>query len=141
MSTDIQEESVVGNLPTPFEQEQIEWAERAIAGSTRAIQESLRHLVTLTTALLAGSAALLGRTSLPGLVLAGCAVLLTLSLSAALVGSWPVERTFDATSAVAIAEVRERLRVHKARYLKLSGAFLLATACVLIGGFFASLSH
>ena len=141
MSTQIREEIIVGRQPTAFEREQTEWAERAVAGSTAVIQEGLRHLVTLATALLAGSAALLGRTTLPGPVLTLCAVLLTGALAVSLWGSLPVEQTLDCTRPAQIAAARERLRVAKGRCLLGAAGLLMLTAVVLVGGFLATIIH
>jgi hypothetical protein len=65
MSNAIQESVVVGRAPTPEEKELVAWAAESARSSITRANDGLRQLVTLSTAILGGSAALLNSLKLP----------------------------------------------------------------------------
>jgi len=82
---------ILGEQPTAEEIEQVTWAEEAIRAAPGLLRDNLRQLITLDTALLAGSAAFLDKMPmLKELKVLGVALLL-ISLFSALWGSLPRE--------------------------------------------------
>jgi hypothetical protein len=115
MSTAIQEEPVVGRPPTPEENELIDWALESSRKRLTTAQEGLRQLITLTTAVLGGSAALLGQLPAPVVFKLSGMVLLVISLAVALYGSLPKEvqvanGSLDEFKAARDAYVRRKLK-------------------------------
>src|SRR6266545_7801565 len=95
MSTATQDNVVVGKEPTTAQKELIVWAETAARNELNIVQEGLRQMVTLATAVLAGSAALLGALPVPT-VFKGLGILaLLVSLAASLRGAVPYETAMD----------------------------------------------
>lgn len=138
MSAGIQKEPIIGRPPTVEENELLDWAEEVVQKSLTTVQDNLRQMVTLNTALLAGSAALLAQMHVARVCVGLSAVLLIISLSVALFGMFPREATVRVNSPDDIKEKRDRgIRV-KMNCLKGAGFFLVTAFCVLIVGLWAS---
>jgi hypothetical protein len=135
MSQAIQEEIIQGREPTDEERELVAWTRKAREGSLRALQESLRHLVTLNTTLLAGSTAFFTQVPAPTFFKAAGSVLFMGSLCLALWGSMPREATlpYDPIAHEDVRAVRDELQGWKSCRLKWS-------AVLLAGGFVAFLA-
>ncbi len=98
----------------------------------------LRQMVTLTTALLAGSAALLSQLRIARACIGLSAGLLIISLVAALFGMFPREAVVNISCLEDIKKERDRGMQVKMRCLKIAGACLVAAFCVLVYGLMAS---
>ena len=139
MSTAIQQEPIIGREPTKEELELVAWAEEAVSKSLGTVQEGLRQMVTLTTALLAGSAALIDKLPLALGCKALSVLLLVLALASALWGALPQEATLDVRCPDEIKAVRDRGRRWKMNCLKFASGCLLAAFLVMLGGLLARL--
>jgi hypothetical protein len=91
LSTAIQEETIPGREPTHEELELIAWGEEMARKGLATVHDGLKQMVTLTTALLAGSTAMLGTLPIPTVFKALGAVALLVSLASSLWGSFPRE--------------------------------------------------
>jgi hypothetical protein len=125
---------IVGEEPTAEEIEQAEWAEEAIRTAPALIRDSLRQLITLDTALLAGSAALLTRASLPKLAAAIGIIALLISLSLALWGSMPREGRLRPCAPNQIRRFRERNLKARMCALQWACGFFFASLIVFAAG-------
>jgi hypothetical protein len=134
MNTSIKEESIVGGEPTREETELVAWAEEAVRKSLPTVQESLRQMVTLSTALLAGSAALLSNLPAPMACKGIASLLLLVALASALWGSFPREAIVDIRCPEEIKKVRVRGTIVRMRCLKIAGGCLVFALFLLIGG-------
>lgn len=141
MSDAIQEQVIEGRAPTPEEDDLLDWAAASARDSIARANDGLKHLVTLTTALLGGSAALLNSLKLPWGCLAVGMALLMLSLVAALWGILPRE------AAVREGWLDDIRRAH-ARYLwaklwsmRAAATLLVCGFAVLVGGLLATATH
>lgn len=118
---------IVGMEPTADDVELVTWAHGAAKKSLEVTQESLRHMVTLTSALLAGSAALLSQ-GLKFDCSKGTGIfLLFSSLIISLYGSLPEMRKFNVHCPEEISSERERGLRRKTGCLKVA-SFLMAIA-------------
>lgn len=134
MSTAIEESPVFGQEPSAEELELVAWAEDARKKGLETIRESLRHLVTLTTALLAGSAVLFAQPVVPVAFKAAGAVCLMLSLAVALYGSLPREVGIDPRCPDDVREARDRGSRDRMRALQLSSLSLFVAFLVVFLG-------
>jgi hypothetical protein len=139
MSTAIQEQPIFGREPSPEELELVAWAEEAASKGVGAVHEGLRQLVTLTTALLAGSAALLDKLPVSTACKVVFAGLLLVALATSLWGSLPREVTVDVHRPDKIKAARARSRRQKMACLKAASTCLVLAFCVLLGGLLARL--
>lgn len=123
---------LIGTAPTGDDLDQTQWAQEAIRTGGAALQDSLRQLVTLTTALLAGSAAFFGQLSAPRPFKVFGVSLLLAALATAFVGTLPREVSVCPYLPDEIRAVRSKATARRLRLLKASG-------CCLIGAFLALL--
>jgi hypothetical protein len=119
------QEHQVGGEPTAEQLELVAWAREAAGKSMGVAHDGLRHLVTLTTALLAGSAALLGQGQLESPCKGIAVVLLLFSLAVSLFGSLPVMAEFDINCPEEIAAAQKRGLAIKTDCLKIASFLLL----------------
>jgi hypothetical protein len=125
---------VRGEEPSLDETEQVEWAEDAIKNSPVLIRDSLRQLITLDTALLAGSAALLARATLPKGVAAIGMLGLFLSLAIALWSSMPREAQLCPYAPEQVRRFREGNLKARVRGLKWACGFFFASLIAFAAG-------
>jgi hypothetical protein len=138
MNAATEEEVIVGRQPTHEELELVTWAEETTRKGLDAVRDGLRQLVTLTTALLAGSAAFLGQLSAPRGWKVAAAVLLLSALALALWGSLPRVALVDVHCPEAIRREREQGTAAKLWCLRGASLFLLlAFAALFVGLLFA----
>jgi hypothetical protein len=135
-STAIQEEKIVGGEPTSEEVELVTWAEEMVRKSLVSIHEGLRQMITLATALLAGSTAVLGGLPIPTLFKAAGALALLLCLAFSLWGTYPREATVDIRCPEEIKEARENGLKVKAWCLWLASISLVVAFAALLLGLF-----
>ena len=108
--------------------------EEARKKGMQAVGESLRHLVTLTTALLAGSAVLFAQPVVPVAFKAAGASFLMLSLASALFGSLPREVVIDTRCPDDVRDAMGRGGRARVRALRVSSLALFAAfAAVFLG--------
>ncbi|HEY7427453.1 MAG TPA: hypothetical protein VH682_24680 [Gemmataceae bacterium] len=127
---------ILGEQPTADELEQVTWAEEAIRTAPVLLRDSLRQLITLDTALLAGSAAFLDKMPMPWGLKAMAAVCLLLSLFGALWGSLPREAQVCPYAPNAIKHVRESNLTARLWWLKWASAFLFFGLGLFVVGLF-----
>jgi hypothetical protein len=141
MSEAIQEEVIVGREPTVEEQELIDWANEAIRKGPTLVNEGLRQLITLDTALLGGSAALMGQGFLPAPTACKALGVLFLlgSLWMALAGSLPRESLVNVNHIEALRTARGRTIKRKMHYLRWSGRLLVIAFAIVLGGLLATM--
>jgi hypothetical protein len=120
--------------PDADEQELIAWAEQAKKSSINSLQEGLKQMVTLTSALLAGSAAFYAQLPVNPFVKGVAAALLMLALASALRGWLPRFATFDLTCIEEIREARRKLEQWKTFWLTICGVCLWFGFLVLLAG-------
>jgi hypothetical protein len=129
-----QGEVIVGRDPTPEELELVTWAEEVIRKEPVIAGEGLRLLVTLNTALLAGSAAIIDKLGIPsGFKVAGV-IFLIISLGVALLGSLPQKVKVDPRRPRQIKLARERSTAWKVWMLRLASIGLFAAMLTLVFG-------
>lgn len=122
-------EAPLSRLATPEEAEAFEWARETRRSGITTVNESLKQILTLATALLGGSVALISPSAMPGWAKAsGCAFLL-LALVVALWGSLPYRIDLDdgMVDAVVVRRRREEVQANKITCLHAS-AWILALA-------------
>lgn len=83
------DEIVVGEVPSEEEMFYVAWGDDLIKDTINAINQSLRQLVTLSTALLAGVVAFFDKGAIPHGAMVAAMILLLASLTAGLIGSIP----------------------------------------------------
>jgi hypothetical protein len=123
-----------GEPATADEIEQVQWAEEAARNAGRTLLEGLRQLITLNTALLAGSAAFLSQLAMPKAAKGIGAGLLLISLVCALWGSVPREIQVCPYMPSEIKRTRETVATRRLFWLKFASLSLaLAFAVLLLG--------
>lgn len=128
------EEVIQGCEPTAEERELFNWSEEIASKEIGLVHDSLRHLVTLTAALLAGSAAVLNQVVLaPWCKVAGLSLLLV-SLIAALWGSLPITASFEPGHLDGIRKARAGGLRFRTRCLKVTAWCLVLALTVLLAG-------
>jgi hypothetical protein len=123
-----------GEEPSTQEIELVKWGEETIRGAETVLHDSLKQLITLNTALLAGSVAFLDR--LPGSKgwkIAG-AICLLLSLLLALWGNYPRELRLCPHVPSEIKMARDRITVDRASYLLRATTVLVAGLVSFMAG-------
>ena len=129
-----QEERIVGQVPRPEDAEAVEWARDMARKEIVILQESLKQFVTLTSALLAGSAVFFDDAAMPkGLKIAGVVFLLA-SLAASTLGSLPYEAKVRPGYPEDAREARSKATKHKRGVLKMTVyTFMAAFGCFVVG--------
>jgi hypothetical protein len=136
--SDQPQEPSAGEEPTLDDMEAVEWAREVGRKELQLLQDGLRQLVTLTTALLGGSAALLGQAALPRWCKTLGAVCLLLALASSLVGSLPYRTRFDPRNPDGVRAARLRGVRYKTWLLWTSAtALFLALVWFVIGAVLA----
>lgn len=135
------EEVGESRLSTQEEVDTVDWARRVVRDSDLVAQDGLRQLVTLTTALLAGSAAMLDRSLLPNGVKAACVFCLLGALASALFGFLPSASRLSTCYLDEIEAARVRLLRRKVWSLRAASAFLVFAFACLLGWILFSLTH
>src|SRR4051794_15519077 len=110
MSTDIQPDFVTGQPPDPEQLDETLWAREAIRDGLKYLDATLNRLVTLSTALLGGAAALFGQTPAPPAFKALAVVCFMAALGAALWGVLPATRPLNPSLPDACRLQRERVQ-------------------------------
>jgi hypothetical protein len=131
------DEAPEGEEPTPEEIEQVKWAEEAARNAPALLRDSLRQLITLGTALLAGSAAFLNQVPMPKWMKALGAACLLLSLFGALWGNFPRELLVCPYAPEEIRRARERSLANRLWWLKWAGTWLFAALLAFMAGLLA----
>lgn len=139
MSTGIQPEIIEGREPTSEELEQLAWAQEVHKKSLTTVHDSLRQMVTLATALLAGSAAFFVHLPAPVGFKALGAVFLMACLGFALRGALPQAASFDIHCIEEIREARERSLIVRSRLLLQSSICLFGGFGIIMAGIFVHL--
>src|SRR5262249_35474845 len=137
MSTDIKEAETMALAPSPAERELAEWVEDSQRRRITTANDGLRQLVTLTTALLGGSAALLGQAPLSLWSKAIGMGLLIFALIAALFGSLPRQECINRVIEEA-RELREKIVQRKLWWLYCSAALLVLAFITFLLGLIAT---
>jgi hypothetical protein len=127
-------EEITGGEPTSEQTELFEWIEKGHERALANVRDALQRLVTLTTALLAGSAALIAHVSLPWWSKTAGPLLLLLSLAAALLGSLPRWESVPRGYVDRARELREQILSRKADFLLTASILLLLAFLVMIVG-------
>jgi hypothetical protein len=125
---------LLGETPTAEEIEHVEWAEATIRNAPGILRDSLRQLITLDTALLAGSAAFLDKMPMPKSLKALAAICLLLSLFGALWGSLPREAQVCPNAPAAIKRVRAVNLAGRLWWLKWASFFLFIGLGLFMAG-------
>src|SRR5262249_47428735 len=134
MSTATDQDVILGQEPNHEETELVTWAEETMRKSLDTVRDGLRQLVTLSTALLAGSAAFLGQLPVHPFCKGLTACLLMLTLGCALWGSLPRVAAVDVHYPAAIKREREEGTAAKLRCLQCaSGSLLFAFVSLFVG--------
>lgn len=128
-----EEELPIAPLATAEEQQLTLWAEDVVQKGLQTVNDSLGRMVGLTTALLAGSAAMLSSLALPSLAKGIGSLLLLIALGAALAGSFPREIRLPVNWPDGIRRQRERIVTFKVRCLQVASAALLLAFTVVLG--------
>jgi hypothetical protein len=95
MSTDIQPDFIVGEDPDPDLLDETVWARKAIRNGLKTLNESLQRMITLCTALLAGSAAFFGQIPTHSGIKAAAAVCFMVGLGVSFWGAMPFTRKLN----------------------------------------------
>jgi hypothetical protein len=134
MSTVTDENEVLGREPTAEEEELVAWAEEAVRKGLHSVNEALGRMVTLLTALLAGSAALLVQVPMPKGCKGAAVALLLIALASALWGSLPREALLAVNCPDDVRAERERGAAFKMRCLRVASvALVLAFGFAFLG--------
>ncbi len=131
MTEGIQTEEDVCRPATAREVELLEWAEEAHRNSLGVLTESLRQLVTLSAAILGGSAALYNQIPVSQSCKAVFFVLLLGVLGVSLWGAYPLTATVLYMEDVQAA--REKWIVRRSRYLAVASLLLFIAFAYLAG--------
>lgn len=119
---------------SPQTRELFAWADECVRKGIQVYNEALARIVTLSAALLAGSAALLGQMPASPWSKAIAALLLMASLGVSLWGGLPREAHIDTNNSRAIEQERQRGLTVKARCLKTASACLFLAFAFLLAG-------
>jgi hypothetical protein len=128
------EQAPPARRPDPEEVELLRWAEQAVQNRIHSLQEGLKQMVTLASALLAGSAAFFVQMPTHPVVKGVSASLLMVSLGCALRGWLPKPTTIRTNDIQSIRNTQDRLEQTKRVWLTASSLFLLGAFFVLFGG-------
>lgn len=134
----VRDDIVYGREPTYEERELVTWAEETVRKGVATTQEALRQMVTLTTALLAGSTALLGQLPTPLYFKVMAALSLLFSLGASLWGSLPREALVDIRCPEEIKAARDRMGLFKMNCLRVASVSLVTAFVVILLGVLAN---
>ncbi|MFO0846620.1 MAG: hypothetical protein U0797_30345 [Gemmataceae bacterium] len=126
------EEFQVGGEPTADQVELYEWATKVNDNAPNAVQESLKQLVTLTTAFTAGSAALFNQIPLHYGAKVTVGASLLCSLVIAMYGWMPMWAPCDPAFPDQVRSVRDKLRSRKQSCLFASVGLLIFAMLVLM---------
>ncbi len=118
--------------PTAEEQELFEWADQVVRDEVRNLQEALKQVVTLATAMVAASAVILGPVQAEWWAKAGVGMLFLAALLVALYGWMPYERAFDKNVVEEVQSERDRLRRLKSLCLRFSVLVIAAAMVVML---------
>ena len=123
-----------GQAPTTEEVELFAWADQAHKNGMEHLHTALDRMVTLITALLAGSAAFYVQLPASPAVKGTAALLLMLGLVAALVGWLPMLKRFDISDPEEIQKVRGQLQSYKIACLRVCCTCLWLAFATLLSG-------
>jgi hypothetical protein len=131
MSNDLEQ---TGREPTPEEAELFAWADQAAKNDLHNMQEALKQMTTVTSALLAGAAAFYAQIHAPPAAKLLAAGFFLLALGAALLGWLPWMRQLDVSCVEEIREARGRLMGRKLFFLRVSSLLLWLALVAFAGG-------
>lgn len=134
MSSETQDEVIYGEEPTAEQLELVAWGEETVRKGVSTAQDALKQMVTIATALLAGSTALLGQLPIPLLSKGIGSLFMLIALGLSLWGSIPREVEIDVQCPEEIKEARERGARFKMRCLRGSSGCLFLAFLVLVAG-------
>jgi hypothetical protein len=123
---------VMGEPVTPEDVEAKEWAAKAASSELHNLHESLKHLVTLTVAMLAASSAFMNQTGWFVGVKVAVALCLFTALGCALYGWLPLRLSIDTGDYASMRAAMAALRGHRTLWLRLSVAALCVTLAVFV---------
>ena len=116
----------------------LRWGQEMYRDGYKVPVEMLRQIVTLTTALLAGSVGLLNAGLMTATGRALMLAFLLASLGAALMGLLPRERTVDLISPSDLAEFRTEAMGRRLYWLRIAAVFLFVGLACGVGGVLAA---
>jgi hypothetical protein len=128
-----EEDVPTGEPLTEQDKEDVEWARQAVKEEVTTLNDTLRHLVTLSAALLGLSVAFFDKTTVPGWSKGAWCLFLLAALAASLWGSAPmISQGYLYLERV--RAIREAMAQRKVRCFQVAGvSLLLALSAFLLG--------